>query len=207
MVRRIVLLFLFLLTLRVEAIDIKLAYARISLIDLGALINARPIIANENLVRAYELSGLDDENDKTIIALQGLSDTGATDLTVSTVSGIYQFHITIDSNQGEDFIAYPQLSRIRVISEPYSLGLSRSTIVVLPNHINEYVLAGNPNLVSVQQVKDYYDKDFLKIFNLATNSNHGFTDLVMATRQGVYKISLEIKEDKDATHTNIVDLR
>lgn len=206
MLRKLLLLSLF-LVLPAKAIDIKLGYGRISLIDLGALINSRPVIVNENLVHAYPLSGLDDEKDKTIIALQGLSDNGETDLTLSTSSGVYQFHIVIDDNQGEDFIAYPQLSRIKVMPQDYKLSTNRSTIIALPKHINEYVLAGNPNLINVKQIKDYYDKDFLKTFALNTNVNHGLTDLVMATRDGVYKITVDIKGDKNVEHTNIIDLR
>lgn len=200
-------LLLTLLCLPVKAIDIKLGYGRISLVDLGALINAKPVIVNENLVRAYELSGLDDEDDKTLIALQGLADNGETDLTLSTSAGIYQFHIVLNDNQGEDFIAYPQLSRIKVMSQIYKLSTNRSSIIALPKHINEYVLAGNINLLSLKQIKDYYDKDFLKTFSINTNTNQGETDLVMATRDGVYKITVEIKGDKNAEHNNIIDLR
>ncbi len=204
----VIILFIMLITtLSVKAQTLRIGYGRLSLIDLGSLINSKPLIVDETLVKLYELSGLDIENDKSIVAIQGLKDSGETDLTIDTQTGIQQFHLILDTGAGEDLTLYPNLSRNYIVRKIYSLTPSRSTIVKMPAHINEYVLAGNPNLVSLKQVKDYYDKDFLKMFALVTNSNEGLTDIVIPTRRGVYKFSIDIGRinDENIQHTAFID--
>ncbi len=202
----IILLAMF-ISLKAEANTLRVGYGRLSLIDLGSLINAKPLIVDETLVRAYELSGLDTENDKSIIVLQGLKDSGETDLTVDTQTGIKQFHLILNANNGDDLVMDPKLSRSYIVREPYLLAKSRSSIIKMPTHINEYVLAGNPNLVSLKQVKDYYDQDFLKIFALVTNINEGLTDIVIPTRRGVYKFVVDIgrMNDENIQHNTFID--
>jgi hypothetical protein len=185
----------------------KVGYGRLSVIDLGSLINAKPLVTDEKLVRIYEVSGLDAENDKSIIIVQGLKDSGETDLTVDTQTGIKQFHLILEAGDGEDIILNPRLSRNTISSEAFTLDLGRSTVIQMPAHINEYVLAGNPNLVNLKQIKDYYDQDFLKIFAINTNTNKGLTDLVVPTCNGVYKLTLDIGgiNNENLQHNSFID--
>ncbi len=207
----ITLIIMLIINSNAEAQSIRIGYGRLSLIDLGSLINAKPLVVNEALIKVYELSGLDAESDKSIIAIQGLQASGETDLTVDTQTGIKSFHLILENTAGEDLILDPRLARNYIIKSPYLLAQGRSSIVKMPAHINEYVLAGNPNLVSLKQVKDYYDDEFLKVFALVTNTNAGLTDIVIPTRRGVYKFTLDIvrtnneTNDENIQHTAFID--
>lgn len=190
-----------------QAETLRVGYGRLSIIDLGSLINAKPLITDETLVKVYEVSGLDAENDKSIIVVQGLKDSGETDLTIDTQIGIKQFHLVLESGAGEDTVLNYRQSRSMLIPHVFSLGQKRSTIIQMPAHINEYVLVGNPNLINLKQIKDYYDRDFLKTFALNTNTSQGLTDLVVPTRRGVYKLTLDIGgiNSEDLQHNSFID--
>lgn len=187
--------------------SIKAAYGKLSLIDFGSVIKNEPLVLDDSLIRVYELSGLDNENDKSIIAIQGLKSSGATDLTVRTNAGIYQFHVTLNSNQSEDFILDPNNSRLKVFPNSFPLESSRMTLISSPSYINEYVLVGDPRLVSLEQVVSDDDPEFLKTFALLTSKNKGNTDAVVATKTGVYKFNLDIGALKDHTENISLYLR
>lgn len=189
----------------VKAIDLQVGHGRFSIIDLGSLINTKPLVVDETKVRAYTLSGLNDEDSQSIIAIQGLSKTGDTDMSIDTQAGIYQFHLSLVQGQGQD-MALGHNVRTKIYSQEFPLKQSRSSIVKMPAYINQYILAANPNLVSYQNIKDYYDKDFLKTFALITQNTVGKTDIVVPTQAGVYKFTINIGElNNDNLHHSFID--
>lgn len=183
--------------------DLKVGYGKLSLIDLGSLIKNDILVLDESLIRVYTLSGLQEEDKKSVIAIQGLKKTGETDLTVRTSSGIYQFHITLDPDISEDLIINPNNARTHIISAEFPLDNNRMSLVSSPNYINEYVLGGNPNLISVKQVVTDDDPEFLKTFALVTNDKQGKTDVVVATKAAVYKFKLKIGADEHAENISL----
>ncbi len=200
------LILLLFLSIKVQAQTLSVGYGRLSLIDLGSLITAKPLVVNEQLARVYELSGLDMESDKSILAIQGLKDSGETDLTVDTEAGIKQFHLVLNAAETDDLLLVPKLARSNIVMQKYYLATERSSVVRMPAHINEYVLAGNPNLLNLKQVKDYYDAEFLKVFAFVTNTKAGETDVVIPTRKGVYKFTIEVGDDENLQHNDFIDI-
>jgi len=182
---------------------LKVAYGKLSLIDLGSLIQNEPIVLNDSLIRVHTLSGLKEEEKKSILILQGLKEKGSTDLTVRTASGIYQFHIILDPEKREDLIINPLNAKSKILKSKFPLNKNRMTLVSLPKHINEYVLAGNPNIISLRQVVTDEDPEFLKTFALTSGNNYGRTDIVVASKSGVYKFEIEIGND---SHTENISL-
>ena len=184
--------------------DIKVGYGRISLIDLGTLITGQPVVINKGLVNVYELSGLDDESSKSIIAIQGLKKSGETDISVNTKAGVFSFHVSLNQADGEDIIFNPNYSRVQINPKYQPIYKERMTVVDLDSTINEFVLAGNPNIVEFKHLCDPESEDFLKLFGINSKTFSGKTDLVVATQKGVHKIKLTIQgEDKSAHTTNI----
>ena len=182
---------------------LNVAYGKLSLIDLGSLIQNDPIILDDSLLRIQTLSGLNEEDKKSIIAIQGLKEEGSTDLTVRTASGIYQFHIILNPDKRGDLIMNPLNAKTKILKSKFPLSKNRMTLVSLPKHINEYVLAGNTNLISLKQVVTDEDPEFLKTFALSTANSYGSTDVVVASKSGVYKFELEIG---DGDHTENISL-
>lgn len=199
-----ILLFLYTLSLGVnaESINIKVGYARIALIDLGSLIIADPILSDITKFKLYTLSALEDESHKNIIAIQGLKSSGEGDLSVKTNSGFYQFHLML-AEESTDYILNQQNSKI-ITLENILLQPNRSSIIRSKYPINEYILAGNPNLVTASQLVNYYDDDFLKVFLLNTKSYEGSTDIVIPTNNMLYKLPIKISNKYD--HENTVNL-
>ena len=200
------LLIIFILSLnqvQASSIPLKVGYGRFSLIDFGSLIISEPLLVDKTKARVYTISGLDDDDNKSIIAIQGLSQTGETDLTVDTQAGIYQIHLSLNDNQGEDLMLGEQ-SRCKIIATQFKLAKSRSTIVKLDSHINQYILAANPKLVTYNNIKDYYEPDFLKVFALVSKDQTGTTDIVVPSRSGVYKFSIEITGENN-DHNSFID--
>jgi hypothetical protein len=186
-----------------KANTLNIAKGKISLIDLGSLISAEPILSNKEIARLYQLSALEDENHKNILAVQGIKEFGESDLSIKTSSGIYQFHLNSGKDSG-DLILDPNNSKL--INHPQTIELmpNRSSLVRLSQPINEYVLCGNPDLLELKQVVDYYDPDFLKVFLLSTKALEGETDLVIATAANLHK--LKIKINQKAKHDETINL-
>lgn len=187
---------------------IQISPGRITLIDLGSIINGHVWLTNPQLARIYSLSGLADEQARSIIAIQGLQDQGATDLTISTEAGIKQFHLIVGKNPGVDFICNRERSRILSNNQTYTIHPSRATIIDLPAPVNEYVLAGDPSLIKLKQVVDFYHQNFLKTFALASSTTQGVTDIVIATNKGIIKFTLEIQgaQHEHTNHISFVNL-
>ena len=200
-----ILLALVLTCIQVQAIELKVARGRFSLIDFGSLIIAKPLVLNPKLANIYPVSGLANEESQSVLVIQGLEEQGSTDLTVDTQAGIYQLHLVLNKDENQDLVL-GQAQRTHIINATIPLKQSRSSIVSVPAHINRYILAADPSLVSYQNIKDYYHPDFLKVFAIGTNSKEGITDLVVPSQAGVFKINLSIKGGQDEDHTNIIDL-
>lgn len=189
------------------AVTLEVAYGKLSLIDLGVFIKNEVLVFDESLIRVYALSGFNNENNKTVIAVQGLKPYGDTDLIVNTESGIYQFHVTLDPEQRNDIIMNPYHSSVVIFDKVFQTRTGRLTLVSLGSHINEYVLAGNPNLVSLRQIVADNDNQFLKTFALIMNGYADSTDIVVAAKSGVYKFTVDIKEGVNDTHTENISLQ
>ncbi len=182
---------------------IQLARGHLSLIDLGALITSKSINYDQSKLNLYKLSGMYDENDKSIVVAQALVNKGSCDLNIKTESGLKQLHLILTESNGEDFSFDPSRSRSRIYSEPIKIAKTRSTVIRLPTHINEYVLIGDPDLVKFEHINDFYDKDFLKSFALLAGDKQAKTDLVIASRHKVYKVPLEVVNGNE--HMPFVD--
>lgn len=201
LIRLIILLFL---ALPVCAEDIYLESGKIALIDLGSLINSEAQIVNKELVRAYPISGLEDENSNSVLALQGLKDSGETDLTVSTSSGFYQFRVILNNQKTTDLVINPSSSRLKLYPESFHLSPERSSIVSLPRYINQKILVGDPELIKATQFLDYYDENFLKLISITSSENKGQTSLVIPSQTGVYKLNIDV--NKEARHEANINL-
>jgi hypothetical protein len=187
--------------------NLQVAYGRMSLIDLGVLIKDLPFVLDESLIRVYALSGFDDEMHKSILAIQGLKRSGQTDLSVTTETGIYQFHIRLDTSCPEDLLLKPSQSRSVMQAGNFHLAIQRMSLVSLPSEVNEYVLASRPDLLALKQVAGVDSEKFLKIFALASKDKAGLSDVVIATRLGVYKFTIVIGGNTDAQHDPEITLR
>lgn len=171
--------------------DLKLGYGRLLLLDLGSKITGKVLVDNSSLVTTYPLSAFANEDQCSVVALQGLNNQGETDLSISTNDGIKQFHIQLDDNSHQDLILNPIRQKISTLLNQ-NLKPERSTIITSPDYINEFVLAGNPNLISAQEIVTEQDPNYLKTFKIKTSVNKGCTDLVIATNRQIYKLSIEI---------------
>lgn len=203
MILKLILVLLFSIN-SVQAIDLQVGYGRFSIVDLGSLINSAPLVVDDTKVKVYSLSGLNDEEAKSIVAIQGISKAGETDLSINTQAGIYQFHLHLVQGQGQD-MALGDNIRSRMYPNSFNLERSRSSIINMPAPINQYILAANPELVSYKSIKDYYDRDFLKTFALVTQNSLGKTDIVVPTQVGVYKFTINIGENSNETHSSFID--
>lgn len=187
----------------VEVKAIKLAYGRLALIDTGAQIQSEILVDDPHLLRAYAVSGHPNEKLKSIIVLHGLEDKGSTNISVMTSAGIKQYSIELNSKETQDYIEDPSKSRSFIVTEIFDLG--KSTIVRLPNYVNEYIFAGNPNCLKLNPLVKFYDPEFLKIFALQSLCDEVLTDLVIPTQDAVIKINLKFY-DQYKNSSNI-DLR
>lgn len=188
---KLLLILAFSLTLAAQARELKLAWGRIALVDLGSLVKSEPLVGDKNLVRVYSLSGMEDEESKSVIALQGLSDSGATDINIDSHSGLVQVHINLNGTKTEDLILDPSHSRTCIVSTPYSLQLERSIIVETDAPFNELVLASQPTLVELRHLHKDNDPKYFRTLVLHAKAA-GLTDIVIATKSRVYKFSIKI---------------
>jgi hypothetical protein len=180
---------------RAEKFPLRLAYGRLSLIDLGSFLTIDPLIQNEKLIRTYPLSGFSDETRKSIVAIQAIKDAGKTDLNLSTEQGLRQFEIKIEyENSAEDLILDPQKSKSKILEKLFHMEKSKSILIKSPYPINEFVLGGNPELISLEKIHPRAHPKYLYEFLIYSKNLTGTTDLVIASTKTVYKLTLEISE-------------
>jgi hypothetical protein len=187
-----------------SAKEIFLAVGRIALIDLGSIIKNNIQVVHPDLVNIYSLSGIDDENTHSIIAIQGLKDSGKTDLLVSTSYGLEQLTVILNKDLTEDYSLVPNNSRLQIIQQRFMLNPQRSSIISLKKHINKNILASDPSLIRANELLDYYDENYLKTFSIISSANEGLVDLIIPSKAGVYKLTLEI--NKEALHEAVINL-
>ncbi len=188
---KLLLMLAFSLMLPVQAQELRVAWGRIALIDLGSLLKSEPLIGDINLLRVYSLSAMEDEESKSIIALQGLSDSGATDLSIDSHSGLIQTHVALSDIKTEDLVLDPSHSRTCIITTPYSVQLERSIVVETDAPFNELVLASQPTLIELRHLHKDNDVKYFKTLVLHAKAA-GLTDIVIATKSRVYKFTLKI---------------
>lgn len=193
-----------LFVLPASAQDIFLEPGRIALLDCGSLINAKVQIVNNELVRVYSVSGLEDETANSILVIQGLKNSGKTDLTISTSSGLIQLRVILNKERTTDLELNPQASRLKIYNKTFELSSERAAIINLPAYINKQILVGDPDLIRVSQLLDYYDDNFLKNISIISSNYEGVTDLIIPSQSGVYKLTLNIK--KENSHESIINL-
>ncbi len=177
------------LALPASAHNLNIAWGRIVLVDLGSLIKSEPLIGDDSLVRVYPLSGLNAEDDRSILAIQGIAETGSTDLSVNTEAGIIQLHITLGSTSSPDLILNSQRSRLCVSNQVINMSRERSLILETDSPINEYLLASRPNLFNLKQLVAQNDPKYFSSAVLQSKAS-GISDIVVATKSRVYKFTI-----------------
>lgn len=188
-----------------SATEVLVEQGRIALIDLGALIKGEIQSSNPEILRTYKVSGMEDEDYESIIAIQAIKETGESDLIVSTSSGLHQFRVIINKEVTEDLNLNPNKSRLKVYNKPFILENQRASLISLPAYINKKILVSDPDLISVDQFLDYYDDNYLKVFSIKTLKNNSVTDLVLPSQTGVYKLSIRTKENvKHVANINLI---
>ncbi len=183
----------------------NLAWGRIILLDLGSLIKSQPLIQNPDLIRVYTLSGLEDETQKSIIAIQGLSDKGATDISLDTEAGLRQIQISLGETSVKDRVLDPHKQKICVKDIPYDVQEQRSIIVETDAPVNEFILASRPDLLELKHLVSEKDPRYFRTFVLVPRSK-GLSDLIIATQKQVYKLVLNIGGNNNNEHTEYIKL-
>jgi len=181
---------------------ISIAPGRITLIDLGAKLKSQPWLVNNKLARIYQLNNR--LNNSTVLAVQGLSSTGTCDLTADTEAGLINIQIVAKASPGADLIINQSRSSILDNENLFQINSNRTALIKLSSKIDEFVLAGDPELVKCKPIFDFYDSKFLKSFALSGSNTLGKTDIVIATEKGIIKFELEVNTN-EKQHNNIID--
>lgn len=181
---------------------ISVAPGRITLIDLGAKLRSQPWLVNSKLARIYPLNNK--QLDSSILAVQGLSSSGSCDLTADTEAGLVNIHIIAKPTPGMDLIIDKNRSSIIDNKNLFQINSNRTALIKLSSKIDEFVLAGDPELLKCRPIFDFYDSKFLKSFALSGSNTLGKTDLVIATEKGIIKFEIEVNTNENQ-HNNIID--
>ncbi len=168
-----------------------LAWASLALIDLGTIIKSAPLVGDTSLLRAYALSGMQDEETRSVIVLQGLNNSGLTDINIDTYSGLVHLPISLTETNTEDQIMNTAKSRSCIIKQFYPVELERSLVIEVDAPLNEFVLAAQPTLVELRHLHQDNDPMYLRTIVLQAKAA-GTTDIVIATKSRVYKLTIKI---------------
>ncbi len=181
---------------------ISVAPGRITLIDFGTKLRSQPWLVNNKLARIYPLNNK--KNNTSILAVQGLSDSGSCDLTADTEAGLFNIQIVARPSPGADLIIDEDRSSIIDNKNLFQINSNRTALIKLSSKIDEFVLAGDPELLKCRPIFDFYDSRFLKSFALSGSNTLGKTDLVIATEKGIIKFEIEVNTNENQ-HNNIID--
>lgn len=173
----------------VQAYDLKLAWARILLVDLGSIIKSQPLATDTGSLRIYALSGLNDEDDRSIIAIQGIAETTNNDISINTEAGIITLHLS--GGESPDLILNPERSRSCIISKNINIAKGRSIIIETDSPFNKYILASRPDLLRLKHLVSENDPAYFRTIVLQANEE-GLSDIVIATKARVYKFTVNI---------------
>jgi len=168
----------------------QLGWARLAIMDIGSLVKSAPLVGDTSLVRAYLVSGMPDEDARSIVVLQGLSDSGSTDINIDSHAGLIQKQIALGM-QSEDLILNPVKSRSCIITQPYTLALERTTVIETDAPFNEYILASQPTLIELRHLHSENDAEYFKTIAIKARAT-GLSDIVIATKSRVYKFTIKI---------------
>lgn len=186
----LILIFLFLPSSASQ--EIYVSKGRITLLSLNSLIKGEAKIFNPDIANVFILSGLDNEEDRSVIAIQGLKSSGVTDLSFKTSAGTKIIKLIASTNKGVIKDLEFNTRRNMINHSNLKLNPKRACLVKLRAPINEFLISGDPALVNFEHVVNYYDDEFLKTFSLRTFNLQGSTDLVIATKNGIEKINIEV---------------
>lgn len=184
---------------------IKVGKGRISLIDLGSQIKSEPAIAQKEFINVYPLSAQIDRNKKTVLAIQGLQEQGETSFFINTEAGVQNIEVELDKDSSETQIFDPIHQKTRVFKKTYHLNINSSLRVASPYYINDYVLAGDPDLMSLDPFSNYYDENYLKNFIINAKELKAKTDIVVPTTRQIFKFTIQIDNFKGG-YDNVINL-
>lgn len=183
--RVIILSLLILNCIQVQAI--KVGKGRISLYDLDSAIISKPRIAQDEFINVYPLSSNIDENKKTVIAIQGLEANGHTNIFVETQKGIQNINVELDQNSSEIF---SKTNTIKTIKANIKINLNSSILIKTNYHINEKILASNPDFFKINSLTDYYHPQYMKSIILIAEKQASISDIVIPTSNKIFKFTL-----------------
>lgn len=184
---------------------IKVGKGRISLIDLGAQIKSEPSIAQKEFIHVYSLSADVDRDKKTIVAIQGLQDQGETSFFIDTSLGVRNIKVELDHDSSETEVFNPEHNKIRVFEKVFKIKTNSSLRVASPYYINDYVLAGDPELLSLDPFSNYYDENYLRNFIISARDTKAKTEIIVPTTKQVFKFTIQIDQFKGA-YDNAINL-
>jgi hypothetical protein len=176
--------------------SIKVGKGRISLIDLGSQIKSNPSIAQTEFINVYPLSAEIDRKKKTVLAIQGLQEQGETSFFINTEAGVQNIEVELDENSSETQIFDANQQKTQVFEKTYHLNINSSLRVASPYYINDYVLAGDPDLMSLDPFSNYYDENYLKNFIINAKELKAKTDIIVPTTRQIFKFTIQIDNFK-----------
>jgi hypothetical protein len=184
---------------------IKVGKGRISLIDIGSEITSEPVIAQKDFINVYLLSAEIDRNKKTVLAIQGLEDQGETSFFINTQNGARNIEVVLDNDSSELKSIDPRYKRTKILERTINLNNNSSLIVTSPYYINDYILASDPNLFSLDPFSKYYDENYLKNFILSSKEHKAKTEIIVPTTKQIFKFTIDINNNK-RSYDNEVNL-
>jgi len=199
----ITLLVLYIVIMPCQAI--KVGKGRISLVDLGSEIKSEPTIAQKDFINVYLLSAEIARNKRTVLAIQGLEDQGQTSFFVNTQNGVRNIEVELDDYSSELSFIDPQYKKTKIVERTINLNNNSSLIVTSPYYINDYILAGDPKLLSLDPFSKYYDEHYLKNFILSSKEHKAKTEIIVPTTKQIFKFTIDINNNK-RSYDNEVNL-
>ncbi len=173
---------------------IRVGKGRISLIDLGSQIKSEPSIAQKTFINVYTLSADIDREKKTVLAIQGLQDQGETSFFIDTEQGVQNIEVQLDKDSSETQYNNSAYNKTQVFKKIYKLNINSAFRVTSPYYINDYVLAGDPELIKLDPFSSYYDENYLKNFIINAQDTKAKTEIIVPTTKQIFKFTIQIDQ-------------
>ncbi len=175
--------------------SISLGSQRLSVIAFDSPLKSTPIISHNNLIRVYPISSRENEDECDALLIQGLSDSGSTEIIANTFKQIFRIQINMSPSKNDDLNLGNK--QIWIKNENIKLGKNQNLILQLQKPINRYLFAGNTALLEYHPLSPIGSLEFWKNFVLSSRSQSGISDVVIPSSNGIYKFTVKIGENNN----------
>lgn len=181
---------------RNQELKLKLAYARVLLIEFREVIHPNIFISKPDLVETFIISKPGNYSDKSILAIFAKATGEELEILVNTENNSYILKLSLTKTEQSEDLSFVEISSLKCLGVKFFKANSIISVKT-SSYFWDYILNSNPDLIDLERIYDLDHEKFYQsiILKISEQKQSPAGELIIGTENFIYKIPFELVKD------------